>query len=69
MGFMTFAMEKVAIDNAAHENYREVGFRVDNQQQASTINVCWRMWHPNIGFGSMMGLVISFCLLFSLSSA
>ena len=61
MGFNNFAMEKVAIDIESITNYREVGFRVDDGQQFGTINACWRMWHPNIGFGSTMSLVISFC--------
>ena len=60
MGFNNFAMEKVEIDIESITNYREVGFRVDNGKQYGTINACWGMWQPNIGFGSTMGLVILF---------
>ena len=51
-------MDKINIESI--KNYREVGFRVDNGPQSSTINACWRMWQPNKGFGSIMGLVIMF---------
>ena len=66
MGFNNFAMEKVENDIESIINYREVGFRVDSGKQFGAINAFWRMWQPNIGFGSTMGLVISLCLLFSL---
>ena len=59
LGFKTLH-GKETIDIELITNYREVGFRFYNGKQSCTINACWRMWQPNIGFGSTMGLVVLF---------
>ena len=57
MGFITLH-EMEAFDIVTHKNYREVGLEVVNGQWVGSFNACWKVWHPNLGLGSTMGLVI-----------
>ena len=70
MGLMTLN-EMETIDIELIINDREVGLEVDNGKQVGAINMHWRMWQPNIGFGFMTRFghcVVSFLALFPLRS-
>ena len=42
--------------NISHMNYRGLGLEDVNGKQGGAFNAHWKVWQPNLGLGSMMGL-------------